>query len=413
MKPLRIAWKHRVPLGGSETLHHLDNERAVIAWRGHGVVSYGATQDNELGAIFDRDGHLIRRIVELAGRRDRYPMGLVTTWPDEGIAMGFMQDRFEVVYVDLDGAPRVVAFDAVPHTSQRLVAMADGGLLVSTPGDLVDPGRVDWQESLDRDLWQRPFEDRVYVTDCIEPGRPRWRVPGRAACVADDVIVFEEGAGSEKSIVARGAADGSELWRQPALDRFVLGTMPVPAWSEDRIYLYDRGERRRAVWNRQPPPPARVTCASSRTGAAQWTVDVDGDVVSFLAQPTWVAWVVVRGPDAVLHVHRHDGARVCEVALVSAEAPEQKWPPAFGWPCVVHGDEEHVLVVQRTADREGGQLSAIRTEHGDFAWHSPLASYLPTSPAVRTQRLLNQAPIAFADGVAYFRSGAQLFGLRG
>jgi hypothetical protein len=415
VKPLRIAWKHRVPIGGSDWVHHLDNERLVIAWRGHGVVTYG-TDSDEIGAIFDRDGHLVRRIAEPTGGRERYPMGLVTTWPDEGLALGMMRDRYEVVSVELDGASRIVSFDVQPGTTQKLLAMPDGGLLVSIVTGSGEPGRVDGPSGLDKELRQRPFEDGIYTTSCIDAGQLRWRAPGRAACVADDLVILEERAGSEKAIVARRGTDANEVWRQPALDRFVLGAVPVPAWSDDRIYLYDRGEMRRAVWERGLVYAAstHVTCASSRTGARHWSTDLGGDVVSFFVHPAWVAWIVARGALPTLHVHGHDGTRICGEALLPVESPEAKWPPGSGWPCIVHGDEEHVLVVQReSVEGDSAHLTAIRLASGKIAWTTPLATYLPARPALRTQRLLNEVPIAFAEGVAYFRSGPQLLGLRG
>jgi hypothetical protein len=358
---------------------------------------------------------------------------------------------FELVWVDLDGASHAAEIPVATPVARRassLVATTDGGVLVSTNVANVDLEKVEWPidrrlDDIYNDERRRPFDDHEYVTDCVDAARVRWHAPGRAVCVADETVILEEGAGMTKQIVARDAS-GAELWRQPAVDQFVIGACPIPAWSEDRVYVYDRAARRRESWSREaelarahevnlqhPMPamiamrerargraaypivaPSQLVCTSARAGSSHWRVELPGDIVSSFIHPAWIACIVAGSVAAMLHVWRHDGAQLATVPL--AARGMSVWPPdPAHFPCIVHGDDMHVVVAENRTKRDGARLYALRVDApGAVLWEMPLPAPCVVAPLMRWLRLFNRVPITFAGDAGFLRWGKQLFGLR-
>lgn len=462
MKPLRIAWNQRVRRDESDVHDISSDSQLVMPWRGHAVVPHVAGLGaKDIGVVVDRDGNVVRTLdAPRPYDRPRYPFGIATAWPDEGIAIGVQSawnesDTIELLWVDLGGASMLDShLRDKPRTRMRktILPTTDGGMLFSTAITNVELGDVGWPAELPLadhyETYRRsPFDDHVYTTDCIDPAKPRWHASGRAACVADDVVVLEEGAAMSKQIVARRASDGGELWRQPARDRFVLGTVPIPAWSDDRLYIYDRGDRRQRSWEReamlvrqypvdlQRPLEAytqtvararqrrehpitgasRLACASARLGTLHWETELPGDIVSFLTHPAWVACVVAGRSSGAIHVWRHDGAPIAAGTIASPEEHDATWPPdASQWPCIAHGDEEHLVLAQNRGRRRGGpRVYAVRLDAPDaMVWEVRVEDSTVLAPYKQTLRLLNRAPIAFAGDAAYLRFPKLLLGLR-
>lgn len=452
VNPLRFAWKQRVRAIRTGS----DRISSVLAWQGRAVAPYVAGPGaNDIGSIVDRDGTVIGRIPAPAPHtRRRETTGPAITWPDEGLVAGVHAERFELVWIDLEGGSQVVPTPLSDRTLAnqplfQLVPTSDGGVFVSTPvayanleglGWTIDP-RLDSLYGISR---RSPFDDFEYGSELVTRAGRRWEAAGRVACVADDVAIFEEGSGAKRQIVARQVTDGGELWRRAAVDAFVLGSIPMPAWSDDRIYVLDRGRRRAQAWASETETarihrvsadqpmrtllsvravsrardeqaitaPSVITCMSTRTGEALWHVDVDGDVVSFYCHTTWIA-IVIAGEQRY-RVWRHDGTPCADAAVDAAETTESSsWPPdAARWPCIAWGDDTHVAIAENRSKRQGGpRLYVARLEApGTPRWEMPLPAPAVYAPQRRWLRLTNRVPMAFANDAAFLRWGKQLYG---
>lgn len=459
VRPLRIAWTHRVrPYRANAT--HLGGEGALRAWRGHVVVpAYAGPGGLDLGAILDRDGHVLHTLAAPPPHtRSRTFACPVVTWPDEGLVGGVHAERFQLLWIDLDGGSQLADTDLAERalaTDQpfELTATSDGAVLVSTATAHANHDDLDWPldprlDAIYANVRRAPFEHHESATACVDRGgRTRWEAPGRVGCVADDVALLTEGSGRARAIVARRIADGGELWRREAVDAFVLGAIPMPAWSDDRIYVLDRGARRRQSWAREaelvrihriaPDAPMRtllsiraaarerdelypitapsiVSCLSTRTGAGLWHANVDGDVVSFACTPAWVA-CTIAGARGAIRVWRHDGTAVADARIEPFEPSESSWwPPDAGrWPCLAAGDATHVVVAQNRSKRQGGsRLYEAAIEAPDAPrWELALPAPCVGMPLFRWLRLLNRVPMAFAADAAFLRWGKRVYGL--
>jgi hypothetical protein len=364
------------------------------------------------------------------------------------------EKSLDVVWIDLDGASQVLKTDlgaraiASAHRPFEISAAADGVAILSVAvADAKHPldgwTITDPADRLYRDLKRWPFDDHEYETECLTRTTRRWSCPGRAASVADEVVVFEEAA----HLVGRRVADAGELWRLDRHDQFVLGTIAMPAWSDDRVYVVDRGDRRRAAWAREAAAanihgldmasmfqrastarlhvltreqqylaaPSILRCLSTKTGDQLWQARLDGDIVSFHAHAKWVACMVgnERGD---LHVWRHDGTLVAkETPAVGQPIDRAWWPPdPSRWPCIVSGDDDHVLVIQNghaPASIESRLYQASIEAPATPVWQTTLPGPFVNMPLFRWFRLLNRVPIAFVTDGAVLRWGKNLHGL--
>ena len=456
VKPLRVAWNHKARMYRVDT-NHLGSEGYLLAWQGRVVVPYYAGPEaSDLASILDRDGTVVKTIEVPPGTRVRAPTGPVVTWPDEGLVAGVHAERFQLIWIDLDGTSQTVATDLharalASRPSFQLTPATDGAVIVSAATALASFEKLGWTidlrlDSIYETVRRAPFEDCEYVSECRTRTARRWDAPGRVACVADDVAIMEEGSGIARYIVARRVSDGAECWRREAIDQFVLGTLPMPAWSDDRVYVLDRGARREQAWARETETAAlhgiaadqpmrtilsvravarardeqRITapsvlrCLSTRTGEVLWHAAVDGDVVSFYGHARWVA-CVVAGERSALRVWRHDGTAISDAPTQALEpSGSAQWPPdAARWPCVAWGDDEHVLVAQNRAKGHGGpRLYHATIECPDVAlWETPLPAPCVSVPGFRHLRLLNRVPMAFTNDAAFLRWGKQVYGL--
>jgi hypothetical protein len=437
---------------------HLGSEGYVLGWQGRAVVpSYAPVERTDVATIVDRDGTHLHNI-DVPGASIRSPVGPIASWPDEGLVLGVHADTFQVRWIDLAGESHVVDTDLQARALDnrrffQLVATSDGGVIASAPTRLANLDGLGWSIDLRLDSMygvarRAPFDDFEYVSVLVTPAGQGWSAPGRCACVADDVAIFEEGGGAARAIVARRVSDAGELWRQAAVDAFVLGSIPMPAWSDDRVYVLDRAARRAQAWarehetaaihrvsadqpmrtivtmgavsrarNEQPiTAPSRLRCLSTRTGEELWHADVDGDVVSFHCHAKWVACVIasVRGQ---MIVWRHDGTVASESDTAShrANTPAQ-WPPdAARWPCIAWGDDEHLLVVQNRSKKQGDSRMyyAPIANPGEPLWETTLPAPAVSAPMFRWLRLVNRVPMAFVADAAFLRWGKQLHGFVG
>lgn len=434
---------------------HLANEGYVLGWQGRAVVpSHAVAGHREIATIVERDGHRLQSI-DVDGRDDRSPIGPVATWPDEGLAMGIHRRGFQIAFLELDGSSRFVDTDLRDESARerrffQLVATSDGAVIASAPTQRADLSAVGWSIDLRLDSIYAtarlaPFDDFEYASTLVTRSGQGWSAPGRAAVVADDIAIFEEGSGAERAIVARSVADARELWRRPAVDAFVLGAIPMPAWSDDRIYVLDRGDRRSQAWAREHETagihrvsaddamrtmlsiravsraradnpitaPAILACWSTRTGAELWHAKLDGDVVSFHCHPKWVA-CTLAGVRGNLLVWRHDGTLAGE-GVADPVLPNSigQWPPDAGrWPCIAWGDDEHLLVVQNRAKQQGGHrmYAAHVASPGVPRWETAMPAPAVNAPLLRHHRLVNRVPMAFVQDAAFLRWGKQLHG---
>jgi hypothetical protein len=447
VKPLRQAWRWRA------RVYHRGHRRfpsdgVVLAWQGRVVVPpYGSPRAEDHGVILDRDGAELEQLPALpAHSRMSLPVGPVITWPDEGLVAGMVDTRtFDLSWIDLDGASHVVPTElgAGAQEDWQLTPSNDGGVFVSVAIADTNYANLGWTidprlDAVYGHIRCAPFPDHEYRSEYVTRAGSRWLADGRVAAVADDVVVLDEGSGASRHIVARRLADGGELWRRPAVDAFVLGTLPMPAWSDDRVYVVDRGARRAQAWAQETESanihgldaerpmrtmltvgavaaarqgvvtaPSILSCLSTRTGDPLWTLAVAGDIVSFHCHTTWAAFVVAG--EEKLHVVRHDGTPVGDGGIVAQIGGESWWPPhPTLWPCIVGGDEEHVIVVENQPRR----LSARRCARpGDIVWETPLPSSVVYAPqAARYFRLINRAPVALTADAAYVRSGKHVYG---
>ncbi len=452
MKPLRIAWKQKAR-GYRVDASHLGGEGLVLAWQGRAVVPhYAGPGIPDIAVLVDRDGTALQQIITPT-RVYRTPAGPVVTWPDEGLIAGVHGERFQLLWIDLDGTSHAVDTELqdrsiVREAQFQLTATSEGGVLVSAPVAHANLDGLGWTIDLRLDSMygaarRAPFADYDYATEHLTRDGRRWEAPGRVGAIADDIAIMEEGSGASRQIVARRVADGGELWRSEAIDRFVLGTIPMPAWSDDRVYVLDRAARRKQSWAREaetaaihrvsPDEPMRtilsmrpvsrarlepltapstLRCLSTRTGEELWHVDVDGDLVSFYCHAKWVAGVVTGMPGK-LRVWRHDGTPVGEGAA-APHFPTTAWPPDAGrWPCIAWGDDAHVVVAENRTKQVGpSRLYCATILSPDVPlWETPLPAPIVTAPLLRTLRLLNRVPMAFVDDAAWLRWGKQLYGL--
>ena len=436
-------------------VNHLANEGYVLGWQGRAVVpSHAVAGHREIATIVERDGHRLQNI-DLDGRDNRSPIGPIATWPDEGLVTGVHRRRFQVAFIELDGTSCLVDTDLNNESLHdrrffQLVATADGAVIASAPTQRADLSNLGWSIDLRLDsvyatARRAPFEDFECAATLVTRAGQGWSVPGRAAVVADDIAIFEEGSGAKREIVARQVADARELWRRSAIDTFVLGAIPMPAWSDDRIYVIDRGDRRKQAWAREQETaaihrvsatdpmrtmlsvravsrargenpitaPAILACWSTRTGTELWHAKLDGDVVSFHCHPKWVACTLaaVRGK---LLVWRHDGTLAGEgVATPLLPYGAGQWPPDAGrWPCLAWGVDEHVLVVQYRSKKQGGhRMYAARIASPDVpVWETAMPVPVVNVPQLRYHRLVNRVPMAFVQDAAFLRWGKQLHG---
>jgi hypothetical protein len=448
VKPLRTAWKHRAR-GARAKVDHLGGEGHLLAWQGRFVVPYFADAGvADVCAILDRTGDTLQTIAtpEPHGRL-RSPSGPVITWPDETLALGILDEQVSVMWVDFGGASQVVSTDLAPtdyYARVDLLPSSGGEVFASVDAKQANPDGLGWSidprlDSIYLDARRAPFHDHEQVMRCVGRTGVLWSAPGRPAAVADEIVIAEEGSGSARAIVARKIADGGELWRREAIDRFVLGTIPMPAWSDDRVYVLDRGDRRRQSWAREAETarihgiatdapmrtllsipavqrarrelvitaPSIISCWSTRTGEPLWQTPVDGDVVSFRIHADWVAAVIT----GALRVWRHDGSLAGE-AEIPADAEPARWPPdPARWPSLVHGDAEHLYVAENRAKPAGPRLYEARlgTPRTPI-WEVPLPQNCVDAPVLRSLRLFNRVPIAFTQDAAVLRWGKQLYG---
>ena len=240
---------------------HLGSEGYVLGWQGRAVVpSYAPVERNDIATIVDRDGTHLQNI-DVPGVQIRSPVGPIASWPDEGLVAGVHAGSFQVRWIELQGESHVVETDLQLRALEnqrffQLAATSDGGVIASAPERLVNLDGLGWSIDLRLDSMygmarRAPFDDFEYTSSLVTRAGQGWSAPGRAACVADDVAIFEEGGGATRAIVARRVSDASELWRHAAVDAFVLGTIPMPAWSDDRVYVLDRAARRAQAWARE------------------------------------------------------------------------------------------------------------------------------------------------------------------
>ena len=456
VKPLRSAWKQRARQYRADA-SHIGSEGILIAWHDRLVVPYfaGPGQD-DIAAILDRSGDVLQTITTPRPHtRQRSPIGPVITWPDETLVAGLETDhRYSVMWIDPDGASQIIETDIqdhLPGLDRRFLVTpaADGDVFISVPSAVASFEGLGWTLDLRLDsiygqTRRAPFEHHEYISQRIGRGGIGWEMPGRVMCVADDIAICEQGSGLARSIVARRVSDGGELWRCSAVDAFVLGTIPLPAWSDDRVYVIERGDRRREAWARETETanlhgispdaamrtmlsiraaararveqpvesPSHLRCLSTKTGDVLWETPLTGDLVSFYCHATWVA-AVVAGTTGFLQIWRHDGTSLARVAVDGAQATDSWWPPdAARWPCIAHGDSEHVIVAQHRAKPDGGPrlYEAPLTAPDQPRWEVSLPVPAIHMPLFRWLRLLNRVPMAFTADGAFLRWGKQLYG---
>ena len=453
MKPLRVAWKKRARLYRSG-VDHVGSEGILLAWHDRLVVPYyaGPGQD-DIAAIHDRSGDVLQTIpTPKPHTHHRSPIGPVITWPDETLVAGICGEQLQVMWIDPDGASHVVTTEQQLKRDTRFLVTpsSDSEVFVSMQSTLASQDGLGW--TLDRRLDSMygtarlaPFEQYEYTSQRIARDGVKWQVPARVVCVADDIAICEQGSGITRQIAGRRITDGVEIWQREGIDAFVLGTIPLPAWSDDRVYVLDRGERRRQSWAReietanihgisadqpmrtilsvrattrarteQPiTAPSLVRCLSTKTGEVQWEAALDGDVVSFYSHATWVA-VVVAGTPGFAQIWRHDGTILAKGEVAALEPSDTSWwpPDAARWPCIAHGDAENVYMAQNRSKAQGGSrlYEAALARPEQPIWETPLPVPCVHMPLFRWLRLLNRVPIAFTKDAAFLRWGKQLYG---
>ncbi len=464
MKPLAPAWRRIARWyrsGGS----HLGADAPVVVWRGRVIAPYAAHPGaTEIASIFDRAGEVVRTIPAPAPAPRmaiREPVGPAVLWPEEELVLGvYVEDRerrFDLMWIDLDDAAECTAVTFAQDIERRsrvsIEATPDGAVLVSAGvRDMSMIQHPDWPLPAALNVFYStimrwPCEDDTRITRCVRRRGAAWEVAGRVACVADDVVVLEEDAQIAKQIVGRRTSDGTELWRIAAADCFVLGSIPMPAWSDDRVYVLDRAARRRQAWAREaaaarannlvggnPFQAAAATrylarfrdgeplttatalrCLSARTGAELWRVDVAGDIVSFRAHPRWIAIVAAGRRAGALRTFRHDGTPIAEVGVDEwiDGAESSLWPPdPTRWPCIAWGDDEHLVVAHNRPRRDGAALLyAVPIDRpAEPRWDMPLPAPCVSGPRFSSLRLVNHVPMAFLPDAAVLRWGKHLHG---
>lgn len=450
---LRVAWKQKARQYRADATH-VGSENLVLAWQGRAVLPHDAPSGSpDIATIVDRDGTRLR-LIEAPSRAQRTPAGPIVTWPEEGLVAGVhvQGGTFQLVWIELDGVSHTVNTEpATTHQDRyQLSATTTGGVMVSRPIHHANLDDVGWQIDVRLDaMYGTPrraaFDDFAWTTELVTREGRQWDAPGRVGAIADDVAIFEEGSGpTDRHIVARRASDGGELWRKAGTDSFVLGSIPMPAWSDDRVYVLDRGARRKQAWAREfevanihrvsaddpmrtilsmrpvsrarlepLTAPSTLHCLSTRTGESLWHVDVGGDVVSFRCHASWVAAVITGNPGK-LRVWRHDGTPVGEGTAWLHAPSMTNWPPDPGhWPCIAWGEDAHLVVAQNRTTKDGGpRLYLAPIEAPDaIRWETPLPAPAVHMQLFRNLRLENRVPMAFVEDGAFLRWGKQLYGL--
>jgi hypothetical protein len=204
VKPLRIAWKQKAR-GYRPDAGHLGGEGFVLAWRGRAVVPhYAGPGIPDIAVLVDRNGTSLQQI-DTPSRVHRTPAGPIVTWPDEGLIAGVHGERFQLLWIDLDGTSHAVDTELqdrsnVSRTQFQLTATTGGGVLVTSPVAVAKLDGLGWTIDLRLDSMygtarRAPFDDYEYATEHVTRDGRRWDAPGRVGAIADANAMMVGGSG--------------------------------------------------------------------------------------------------------------------------------------------------------------------------------------------------------------------------